>query len=83
MTQLQATGQDILPPCGHGLCSHIHFGLDPGKLVQWMGGEYMGKRRNVQWTLAAVWDHVHTNDYLHMQQILQDGSPFDLAFDKL
>ena len=26
----------------------IHFGLDPGKLVRWMGGEYTGARRNVQ-----------------------------------
>ena len=48
----------------------IHFGLDPGKLVQWMGGEYTGARRNVQQTLDAVRNHVHTSDYLHMQRIL-------------
>ena len=25
----------------------IHFGLDPGKLVRWLEGEYTGKRRNI------------------------------------
>jgi len=32
----------------------VHFGLDPGKLVRWMGGKYTGYHRNVQQTLAAV-----------------------------
>ena len=60
----------------------IHFGLDPGKLVRWMGGEYTGARRDIQRTLNAVRDHVHTDDFLHMQRILQDGSPFELQFDE-
>ena len=25
----------------------VHFGLDPGKLVRWMGGEYTGYHHNV------------------------------------
>ena len=25
----------------------IHIGLDPGKLVRWMGGEYTGARRDI------------------------------------
>ncbi len=60
----------------------IHFGLDPGKLVRWLGGEYIGERREVQRTLAAVKDHIEIADYLHMQRILLNGSPFELAFDE-
>ena len=32
----------------------VHFGLNPGKLVQWMGGKYTGYHRDVQRTLALV-----------------------------
>ena len=54
----------------------LHFGLDPGKLVRWLGGEYMGKRRKANQTLAAVKDHVSTDNFNHMKRILLDGSPF-------
>jgi hypothetical protein len=32
----------------------VHFGLDPGKLVQWLGSEYTGYHRDVQETSNAV-----------------------------
>jgi hypothetical protein len=32
----------------------VHFGLNPGKFVQWMGGQYTGYHRDVQRTLVAV-----------------------------
>ena len=60
----------------------IHFGLDPGKLVCWLGGEYIGARQEVNHTLAAAKDHVSTDDFNHMKRILSDGSPFELTFDK-
>ena len=60
----------------------IHFGLDPGKLVRWLGGEYTGKRRNVNRTPTAVRDHVSTDKFKHMKRILLDGYPFELTFDK-
>ena len=60
----------------------IHFGLDPGKLVRWLGVEYTGDRRGVNWTLAAVKDHVSTDNFNHMKRILLDGSPFELTFNK-
>jgi len=31
----------------------IHFGLDLGKFVWWLGGEYTSERRNVRQTLAS------------------------------
>ena len=60
----------------------IHFGLDPGKLVHWLEGKYTGKRRNMNWTLTAVRDHVSTDNFNHMKRILLDGSPFEFTFDK-
>jgi hypothetical protein len=35
----------------------VHFGLDSGKFVRWMGGEYTGYHRNVKKTLVAVHPH--------------------------
>ncbi len=36
----------------------IHFGLDPGEFVRFLGGEYTGYTRNVHQTLSAVKDHI-------------------------
>ena len=60
----------------------IHFGLDPGKLVRWLGGKYTGARRNVKRTLAAVRDHVSGDDFDHMKRILLEGAPYELTFDE-
>jgi hypothetical protein len=32
----------------------LHFGLEPGKFVRWMGGEYTGRRRDVPRILGAL-----------------------------
>jgi hypothetical protein len=51
-----------------------HIGLDPGRFVQWMGGEYRGQHRNAHSTLAAFRDHVLADDYAHIKQILIEPS---------
>ena len=60
----------------------IHFGLDPGKVVRYLGGKYTGERRDVNRTLSAVRDHVSMDNFNHMKRILLDGSPFELAFNE-
>ncbi len=40
----------------------VHFGLDPGKFVRWMGGEYTGYHRDVKKTLIAVRPYVRDED---------------------
>jgi hypothetical protein len=47
----------------------VHFGLEPGKFVQWMGGKYSGYHREVQRTLAAVHPYITAKDYNHIEQI--------------
>jgi hypothetical protein len=59
-----------------------HFGLDPGRFVQWMGGEYTGQHRDTHSTLAAVRGHVSADDYAHMKWILLDGCPAQLNFEE-
>jgi hypothetical protein len=58
----------------------VHFGIDPGKYVQWMGGEYTGYHRGVQKTLAAVRPYITAEDYNHIEQILLDGCPAEIMF---
>ncbi len=58
----------------------VHFGLDPGKFVRWMGGEYTGYHCDLQKTLAAVCPYITAEDYNHIEQILLDGCPAELLF---
>ncbi len=58
----------------------VHFGLDPGKFVRWMGGEYTGYHRDVKKTLIAVRPYVTDEYYNHMERILLDGCPVELRF---
>jgi hypothetical protein len=60
----------------------IHFGLDPGKFVCFLGGEYTGYTHDVHRTLSAVNDHISPKDLAHMKWILLDGFPAELTFKK-
>ena len=59
----------------------IHFGLDPWKFICFLSGEYTGQYQDVRRTLDAVRDHVTTDDYNHIKQILMDGCPAQLTFE--
>jgi hypothetical protein len=58
----------------------IHFGLDPGKFVLFLGGKYTGYTCDVHRTLSAVKDHISLEDLAHMKRILLDGCPAELTF---
>jgi hypothetical protein len=60
----------------------IHIGLDPGKFVRFLLGEYTGQHWDVCCALAAVRDHVTSDDYNHIKQILLDGCPAQLTFEE-
>jgi hypothetical protein len=45
----------------------IHFGLDPGKFVCFLLGEYTGQHWDVPCTLDAIQDHVPSDDYGHIK----------------
>ncbi len=48
----------------------VHFGLDPGKFVRWLGGEYTGYYRDVNKILTAIRPHIESDDYGHLKRIL-------------
>jgi hypothetical protein len=58
----------------------IHFGLDPGKFVHFLLGKYTGQYWDVHCILDAIQDHVTSDDYGHIKQILLDGCPAQLTF---
>jgi len=60
----------------------LHFGMDPGKFVRWMGGEYTGANRDVSRVLRAVKDHVSEDDFFHVRRILLQGCPHKLMFEE-
>ncbi len=60
----------------------IHFGLVPGKFVRFLLGEYTGRHRNVCSTLDAIQDHVTSDNYGHIKQIVLDGCPAQLTFEE-
>ncbi len=60
----------------------IHFGLDPGKFVRFLSGEYNGQYRDVRRTLDAIRDHITSDNYSHIKQILLDGCPAQLTFEE-
>ncbi len=60
----------------------IHFGLDPGKFVRFLLSKYTGQHWDVRPTLDAVQDHVTSDNYNHIKQILLDGCPAQLTFEE-
>jgi hypothetical protein len=58
----------------------IHFGLDPGKFVHFIGGEYNCYSCDVKKTLSAFIDHISPEDLSHMKKSLLDGCPAELLF---
>jgi hypothetical protein len=60
----------------------IHFGLDPGKFVCFLSGEYTGQHWGIRHTLDAIQDHVTSDDYSHIKRILFDGYPAQLTFEE-
>ena len=60
----------------------LHFGLDPGKFVRWMGGEYTGSGRNVSRVMDTIKGHISDEDAFHVRRILLQGCPHKLKFEE-
>ncbi len=60
----------------------IQFGLDLGKFECSLSGKYTGQHWDVNCTPDAVQDHVTSDDYNHIKQILLDGCPAQLTFEE-
>ncbi len=58
----------------------IHFGLDPGKFVCFLLGEYTGQHWDICCTLDAIQDHVASDNYGPIKQTLLNGCLAQLPF---
>jgi hypothetical protein len=59
-----------------------HFGLDPGRFFQWMGGKHTGQHQDTHSTLALVRGYVLADDYAHMKRILLNSCSAQLDFEE-
>jgi hypothetical protein len=60
----------------------IHYGLQPGMLIRYLKGEYVGESRNVPAILEAVSPHISEEDANHIRWILLQGCPLKLTLSK-
>jgi hypothetical protein len=60
----------------------IHFCIDPGKFVCYLSGKYTSQYWDVCHTLDAFQDHVTSDNYGHIKQILLYGCPAQLTFEE-
>ncbi len=60
----------------------IYFGLDTGKFVRFLLGEYTCQHQDVCCTLDAIRDHVTSDNYDHIKKILLNGCPAQFTFEE-
>jgi hypothetical protein len=61
----------------------IHFGLDPGKLVRFLSGEYAGQHWDVCCTLDEIRDQVTPDNYGHLNKYYFMVAPLNLPLRNL
>ena len=60
----------------------IHYGLNPGMLVRYLGGAYTGAYRDIKMLQAKLMSHVPDEDMGHSMRILTSGCPADFALEE-
>ena len=60
----------------------LESGLNPGRVVRTLRGEYTGARRNVMGRLYEVGSVASPEDYQHIKTILTKGCPSKLIVDE-
>jgi hypothetical protein len=60
----------------------IHFNMNPGSVVRFIGGEYTGEERDVQQVLSDISGHVSDVDLEHIRRILTEGCPARMHFEE-
>ncbi len=58
----------------------IHYGLNPGMVIRFLMGEYLGKTRDSAAILAEVSPHINKEDCEHIKRIINQGCPSHLHF---
>ena len=53
----------------------VHYNMDPGLAVRFLGGEYTGEDRDIEGTCSAIAPYVKTEDLKSIERILMHGCP--------
>jgi len=59
----------------------VHYGLDLGRVVRFLGHEYTGDYRDVDAVKAALADHISSSDLNHILRMLTKGAPSKLQYE--
>ena len=65
----------MLEACG------VHYNLDFGLVVRYLGGEYTAEHRDVDALEREVGPHISPDDMAHMRRILTKGCPHTLDYE--
>ena len=60
----------------------VHFGMHPGKLVRYLGGEYTGSNRDAKRAVDALGGLISESNLGHVKRILLQGCPSELVLSK-
>ncbi len=60
----------------------IHYGLNPGMVIHFLMGEYVGKTRDSAAILAEVSPYINKEDSKHIKRIINQGCPSHVHFEE-
>jgi hypothetical protein len=60
----------------------IHYGLNPGMVISFLMGEYVGETRDSAAILAKVSPYINKEDSEHIKRIINQGCPSHLHFEE-
>jgi hypothetical protein len=60
----------------------IHYGLNPGMVIRFLMGEYVGETRDSATILAKVSPYINKEDSEHIKRIIDQGCPSHLHFEQ-
>jgi len=60
----------------------VHYNMDPGLAVRFLGGEYTGEDRDAKGTCSAIAPYVQTEDLESIERILLHGCPAEFQLTK-
>ncbi len=60
----------------------IHYGLNPGMVIRFLMGEYIGETRDSSRILTKVSPYINEEDCKHIKRIIDQGCPSHLHFEE-
>jgi hypothetical protein len=73
---ISSTRVDLATACA------IHYRLNPGMVIHYLKGKYVGESKDVKKILLVVLPYISNKDSEHIQQIINQGCPSHLEFEE-